>query len=46
MLACADFIGAIHSIVFAGFSDALVPDCGSQAKVVITVDGGGHAAAG
>ncbi|WOI55273.1 acetate--CoA ligase [Palleronia sp. LCG004] len=41
MLACAR-IGAIHSVVFAGFSpDALasrIEDCG--AKVVITADGG------
>ncbi|SOH95302.1 acetyl-CoA synthetase [Monaibacterium marinum] len=40
MLACAR-IGAIHSIVFAGFSsDALANRVnGSQAKVVITADG-------
>ena len=40
MLACAR-IGAIHSIVFAGFSaDALAARiAGSQAKVVITADG-------
>ncbi|SFS21721.1 acetate--CoA ligase [Yoonia litorea] len=40
MLACAR-IGAIHSIVFAGFSsDALAARInGSQAKVVITADG-------
>jgi len=41
MLACAR-IGAIHSVVFAGFSpDALASRVnGSEAKVVITADGG------
>ncbi|WP_372472723.1 acetate--CoA ligase [Capnocytophaga sp. ARDL2] len=41
MLACAR-IGAIHSVIFAGFSDAAarrrIEDCG--AKLVITADGG------
>ncbi len=41
MLACAR-IGAIHSVIFAGFSDSAirsrVEDCG--AKVIITSDGG------
>lgn len=41
MLACAR-IGAIHSVIFAGFSDAAVrsrvEDCG--AKIIITSDGG------
>jgi acetyl-CoA synthetase len=38
MLACAR-IGAIHSIVFAGFSpDALGPDQRQRRKVVITAD--------
>ncbi len=41
MLACAR-IGAIHSVIFAGFSDAAirsrVEDCG--AKVIVTSDGG------
>ena len=41
MLACAR-IGAIHSVIFAGFSDAAVrtrvEDCG--AKVIVTADGG------
>ena len=41
MLACAR-IGAVHSVIFAGFSDAAVrtrvEDCG--AKIVVTSDGG------
>src|SRR5690554_6910591 len=41
MLACAR-IGAIHSVIFAGFSDAAIrsriEDCG--AKIIITSDGG------
>ena len=41
MLACAR-IGAVHSVIFAGFSDAAVrsrvEDCG--AKIIITSDGG------
>src|SRR5690606_24884360 len=41
MLACAR-IGAIHSVIFAGFSDAAVrtrvADCGS--KIIVTADGG------
>src|SRR5437660_4089276 len=41
MLACAR-IGAVHSVVFGGFSAQSVADriCDSQAKVVITADGG------
>lgn len=41
MLACAR-IGAVHSVIFAGFSDAAirsrVEDCG--AKIIVTSDGG------
>ncbi|MGO8930166.1 MAG: acetate--CoA ligase [Limisphaerales bacterium] len=41
MLACAR-IGAVHSVVFGGFSAQSVADriCDSQAKLVITADGG------
>jgi acetyl-CoA synthetase len=41
MLACAR-IGAIHSVVFGGFSSAAIKDRinDSQAKMVITADGG------
>jgi acetyl-CoA synthetase len=41
MLACAR-IGAVHSVVFGGFSSAAIKDRlnDSQAKVVITADGG------
>jgi acetyl-CoA synthetase len=41
MLACAR-IGAVHSVVFGGFSAQSVADriCDSQAKMVITADGG------
>jgi acetyl-CoA synthetase len=41
MLACAR-IGAIHSVVFGGFSAQSVADriCDSQARLVITADGG------
>jgi acetyl-CoA synthetase len=41
MLACAR-IGAVHSVVFGGFSSAAIQDRvnDSQAKVVITADGG------
>jgi acetyl-CoA synthetase len=41
MLACAR-IGAVHSVVFGGFSSAAIQDRAndSQAKVVITADGG------
>src|SRR5664279_3867123 len=41
MLACAR-IGAVHSVVFGGFSAQSVADriCDSQAKLVLTADGG------
>jgi acetyl-CoA synthetase len=41
MLACAR-IGAVHSVVFGGFSAQSVADriCDSRAKLVITADGG------
>ena len=41
MLACAR-IGAVHSVVFGGFSSAAIQDRANdcQAKVVITADGG------
>jgi acetyl-CoA synthetase len=41
MLACAR-IGAVHSVVFGGFSAQSVADriCDSQARLVITADGG------
>ncbi|HYZ74496.1 MAG TPA: acetate--CoA ligase, partial [Chthoniobacterales bacterium] len=41
MLACAR-IGAVHSVVFGGFSSAAIKDRlhDSQAKIVITADGG------
>ncbi len=41
MLACTR-IGAVHSVVFGGFSAQSVADriCDSQAKLVITADGG------
>src|SRR5260221_4536375 len=41
MVACAR-IGAIHSVVFGGFSSAAIKDRinDSQAKMVITADGG------
>jgi len=41
MLACAR-IGAVHSVVFGGFSAQSVADriCDSQAKLVVTADGG------
>jgi acetyl-CoA synthetase len=41
MLACAR-LGAVHSVVFGGFSAQSVADriCDSQAKLVLTADGG------
>ena len=41
MLACAR-IGAIHTVVFSGFSAAAIKDriCDSKSKIVITADGG------
>ena len=41
MLACAR-IGAIHTVIFSGFSAAAIKDriCDSKSKIVITADGG------
>ncbi|MCE9617106.1 MAG: acetate--CoA ligase [Nitrosarchaeum sp.] len=41
MLACAR-IGAVHTVIFSGFSAAAIKDriCDSKSKIVITADGG------